>query len=430
MRYIVDMLQEVIHAPGRHPTCPHAPGRGSHALPRASRRTHALARVVMEVPHACTCRKMAATATTCQEGRFTSYSAKKDAARAARTSRQLWCPVAIQSAPVSTESQSAATSAKEYFGNILSEKLRMENILFYKDLHDPLEDKGDKPIAMKDDEWKKMNRKTIGLIRQCIGYELKRGTKVAEHTSEFQNLINQLASVDLQFDNEMQAILFLSSLLESWETLVVSLSNSTPNEKLTMSMVMDALFNEKARIREMGMTNQSELQALVSEGSKERGQGQRRGHHRAHDQSSETAATTVMVEDKDESDVFLAASIDGKSDWVLYLGSDYHLCRDRDVFSTYKACEGHVWMTNNMATRVIGKGLVRFCMAGGRSMMLAEILWRSWTRSCQDGQLEDIGLPSNGLEGEIAEIQPTWMSPSPVAKSKPGWGSHGVSMSK
>ena len=78
---------------------------------------------------------------------------------------------------------------------------------------------------------------------------------MAEHTSEFQSLVNQLTSVNLQFDDEMQVLLLLSSLLESWETLIVSLINSVPNGKLTMSMVKDALFNEEAQTREMGTTN-------------------------------------------------------------------------------------------------------------------------------------------------------------------------------
>ncbi|GFS43661.1 hypothetical protein Acr_00g0086260 [Actinidia rufa] len=327
-------------------------------------------------------------------------------------------------------------------------KPRMEDILFCKDLHDPLENKGEKPVAKKDEEWRKMNRKTIGLIRQCIGHEvfhqvaqetsaydlwikleemyqaktyrnkallmrrlmnlkLQRETTVAEHTSEFQSLVNQLTSVDLQFDDEMQALLLLSSLLESWETLVVSLSNSTPNGKLTTSMIMDALFNEEARRREMGSTDQSESQALVSEGSRERGRGQGRGHHRgtgkgwwrsqardrtircfycdqeghikrdcpkykAQVQSSDTAATVVMADD-DEIDVLLAASDNGKSDWVLDSGSAYHLCRDREVFSTYAACEGRIWMANNTSSRVVGRGSVRFRMADGRSVTLTEV---------------------------------------------------------
>ncbi|GFY85303.1 hypothetical protein Acr_04g0000410 [Actinidia rufa] len=298
-------------------------------------------------------------------------------------------------------------------------KPRMEDILFCKDLHDPLENKGEKPIAKKDEEWRKMNRKTIRLIRQCIGHEvfhhvaqetsayelwikleemyqaktsrnkallmrklvnlkLQRETTVAEHTSEFQNLVNQLTSVDLQFDDEMQALLLLSSLLESWEILVISLSNSAPNEKLTMSMVMDALFNEEARGREIGSTDQSESQALVLEGSRERGRCQGRGHHR------DTTVTTVMAVDEDEFDVLLATSEDGKSDWVLDSDSAFHLCRDREIFSTYTACEGRIWMTNNTFSRVVSRGSVRFLMVDGRSMTLTE----ETKRCCGERRLE------------------------------------------
>ncbi|GFS34517.1 hypothetical protein Acr_00g0034360 [Actinidia rufa] len=67
--------------------------------------------------------------------------------------------------------------------------------------------------------------------------------------------------------------------------------------------------------------------------------------------------------DDDEIDVLLAASDNGKSDWVLDSGSAYHLCRDRDVFSTYAACEGRIWMANNTSSRVVGRGSVRFRMA-------------------------------------------------------------------
>ena len=49
------------------------------------------------------------------------------------------------------------------------------------------------------------------------------------------------------------------------ETLTVSLNNSAPNGKLTMSIVMNALFNEEARRREVGTTDHSESQTSVSE---------------------------------------------------------------------------------------------------------------------------------------------------------------------
>ena len=66
--------------------------------------------------------------------------------------------------------------------------------------------------------------------------------------------------------------------LPSWKTLVVSLNNSAPNGKLTMSTVKVSLFNEEARRKEMGMIDSDESRNLISQGSKKRGRG--RGHKR------------------------------------------------------------------------------------------------------------------------------------------------------
>ncbi|GFY89759.1 hypothetical protein Acr_06g0016990 [Actinidia rufa] len=108
-------------------------------------------------------------------------------------------------------------------------------------------------------------------------------------------------------------------------------------------------------------------------------------------QSSDTAVTAVMA--VDESEVLLAASEDGKLDWVLDSSSAYHLCRDREVFSTYAACEGRIWMANNTASRVVGRGSVQFRMADGRFVTLTE--WRNsqsfpreTRRCCRERRLE------------------------------------------
>ncbi|GFY94083.1 hypothetical protein Acr_09g0005290 [Actinidia rufa] len=240
----------------------------------------------------------------------------------------------------------------------------MEDILFCKDLHNSLKNKGEKLIAMKDEKWRKMNKKTIGLIRQYIGHEvfhhvaqetsayelwIKLEEMYQAKTSQNKSLIDEEACEFEALERDYSDGTYERvSEFESWETLVVSLSNSALNGKLTTSLVMDALFNEDAWRREMGSTDQSESQALVSEGSRERGRGQGRGHHR------DTAAITVMA-DEDESDILLATSEDGKSDWVLDSGSAYHLCRDREIFSTYAACKGRIWIANNTFSRVVGR---------------------------------------------------------------------------
>ena len=67
--------------------------------------------------------------------------------------------------------------------------------------------------------------------------------------------MNQLATVKMTLDDELQALLLLSSLPESWETLVVSLNNSAPNDVLSFNTVKCSMFNEKTRRKDAGSDN-------------------------------------------------------------------------------------------------------------------------------------------------------------------------------
>ncbi|VFQ93631.1 unnamed protein product [Cuscuta campestris] len=101
------------------------------------------------------------------------------------------------------------------------------------------------------------------------------GHRVVEHLNNFQRLINQLSSMKLVLDDELQALLLLSSLPGSWETLVVSLSNSALEGKLTMDVVKSSLLNEEARRRDLSSSSYSD-QAHVDE-------VEGRGRHRHRD---------------------------------------------------------------------------------------------------------------------------------------------------
>ena len=50
-----------------------------------------------------------------------------------------------------------------------------------------------------------------------------------------------MVTMKLVTDYELQALLLLSSFPNSWETLVVSLSNSAPNGVLQLAVVKDSL---------------------------------------------------------------------------------------------------------------------------------------------------------------------------------------------
>ena len=184
-------------------------------------------------------------------------------------------------------------------------KSMMEDVLYYKDLHDPIVSDSAKPSKMSDKAWEKLNRKTTRCIRQCIDvsvshhvsqetnaealweklkglYErktaqnkafvarnfvnlkIKEGRSIVKHLSEFHDFVNQMVTMKLIIDDKLQVLLLLSSLPDSWETLMVSLSNSAPNGVLQLAVVKDSLFNEETRRKDMGKDN---AQALVIENS-------------------------------------------------------------------------------------------------------------------------------------------------------------------
>ncbi|GFS42838.1 hypothetical protein Acr_00g0081980 [Actinidia rufa] len=78
---------------------------------------------------------------------------------------------------------------------------------------------------------------------------------------------------------------------------------------------------------------------------------------------------------------------DAEGKEVPRLWNSSNLRKDREMFSTNAACEGHVWMANNIASRIVGRGSVRFRMADRRSMTLTEFPRETW-RCCGKRRLK------------------------------------------
>ena len=163
-------------------------------------------------------------------------------------------------------------------------KCVMEDLLYCKDLYKPIRLK-EKSYDTFDEDWdvehrkfityttlhehiydetkvdvvlKKLEnlfcRKTLGnkttIIRRLVNLKYKDGNNMVYHISSFQGIVNKLFDMKRNIDDEMQSSLLLSSLPDSWETLVVKVSNSTLNEILTIESVKDNLLNEEARRKE------------------------------------------------------------------------------------------------------------------------------------------------------------------------------------
>ncbi|CAL8167684.1 unnamed protein product [Prunus armeniaca] len=84
---------------------------------------------------------------------------------------------------------------------------------------------------------RKTAQNKASVIRRLVNLMYRDGRSVIEHLSDFQGLINLLTNMKMVLDDELQALVLLSSLPDSWDTLVVSLSNSAPQGVLTLDMM-------------------------------------------------------------------------------------------------------------------------------------------------------------------------------------------------
>ena len=95
---------------------------------------------------------------------------------------------------------------------------------------------------------------------------------MAEHMNAFQGLINQTTSLEVPLATEVLALLLLGYLLDSWETLVVTLSNTGPEGKhLSLTRVKSRPLNEEARWKDREFGTDSK--ALMTETDMNRGRG-------------------------------------------------------------------------------------------------------------------------------------------------------------
>jgi hypothetical protein len=143
----------------------------------------------------------------------------------------------------------------------------MEGDLYQKDLFLPLVEIKKKKTTIKDEEWEVVERKSLGMIwlsleasvafniweenkmkvlmealdklyekpsesnkvfimKRLFNMKMSEGGSIADHLNGFNIITNQLSSIKLDFHDEFRALIILSSFKESWNNLVMVLSNS------------------------------------------------------------------------------------------------------------------------------------------------------------------------------------------------------------
>ncbi|RDX88079.1 hypothetical protein CR513_30373, partial [Mucuna pruriens] len=102
----------------------------------------------------------------------------------------------------------------------------------------------------------------------------------ADHLNEFQEIIDQMSGMNINFEYEILGLLLLNYLPESWETFKVSITNSAPNDVLSLQMVEGSVLNEEMRRKAQGSSSQSKV--LVTEN---RGRSQKKEREKSRSKS-------------------------------------------------------------------------------------------------------------------------------------------------
>lgn len=87
------------------------------------------------------------------------------------------------------------------------------------------------------------------LIQKLSNLLLKEGDFVTEHNNVFTVLIGQLSSINIIFEDKLQALTLLSSLFESWAGLITSPSASMTKGVLKLEDVKSLLLGDEMRRR-------------------------------------------------------------------------------------------------------------------------------------------------------------------------------------
>ena len=99
----------------------------------------------------------------------------------------------------------------------------------------------------------------VYLMRRLFNLEMSEGGYVADHINEFNMIVSQLSSVEINFEDGIKVLILMSFLPESWDTVVAAISSSRESDKLKFDEIRDVVLNESIRKREIGYSSSSAL---------------------------------------------------------------------------------------------------------------------------------------------------------------------------
>ena len=106
----------------------------------------------------------------------------------------------------------------------------------------------------------------VHLMSRLFSLRMSEGGSVTQHFNELNSVTTQLSFVEIKFDDEVLALILLSSLPDSCNATVTTVSRSSGSNKLKFDDVRGLVHSEKIRRRESGEPSSSSVLHTKSRG--------------------------------------------------------------------------------------------------------------------------------------------------------------------
>ena len=269
--------------------------------------------------------------------------------------------------------------------------------------------------------WKKLEDKymtksienRLYLKKKLYRFQYKKGISMIEHLDDYNKILADLQNLDVEISDEDKALLLLNSLPDTYEHLTTTMLYG--KDEVKFIDVSNALVNNEYRKKDQfdhrdttsealtvarGRTNNRRSEVPSERGksrSKSRGASRskpkgessfrrpakdecaychQKGHWKKNcpnkDKSNVNVADKV---DDGEDSAFTVSSSDNHSDrWILDSGCSYHMCPNRQWFSSFQELDGGVvLMGNDNTCQTKGIGTVRLKMHDGTIRRLTDV---------------------------------------------------------
>ena len=84
----------------------------------------------------------------------------------------------------------------------------------------------------------------VHLMKKLFNLKMAENASVAQHLNEFNTITNQLSYIEIDFDDEIRALIVLPN---SWEAMRMAVSNSIGKEKFKYNDIRDLILAEEIR---------------------------------------------------------------------------------------------------------------------------------------------------------------------------------------